>query len=104
MVVARSPGMLVPAVWELYTAESLYRDMAVGQVLYAVAHAGQRPQVRNRVLDTFFGDQCALEGFHERLTARMRFCVSILTAPYAGIGSRGLSAAVCRRHEGVLAS
>ena len=36
----------LPAVWELYTGESLYKDMAVGQVLYAVAYGGRRPQVR----------------------------------------------------------
>ena len=36
---------LLLAVWEMYTGESLYSDMAVGQVLYAVAHTGCRPQV-----------------------------------------------------------
>ena len=36
---------LLLAVWEMYTGESLYSDMAVGQVLYAVAQGGCQPQV-----------------------------------------------------------
>lgn len=35
------------AVWEMYTGESLYSNMCVGQILYAVAYGKQQPQVHS---------------------------------------------------------